>query len=625
MDIFIRNLSKHTTKEGAQKFFRPKLKAFGIDVFEFERLRNRAIARITILDIEKGERFIAAYPQGTKELCLDGHNIQCSRSKHDADKWKLRVLEKDAIDLKKSRPKVDAAVEKLDSEETRTFRGLSLECGTWDYIKDDPVFVSQFIDTRPVTIELARGLLVIVIPMADGRKICLQMPYSTVLSIIFRNPTTQSDLTAVAITLDRAPKMYGIPAPPSEIQVNNFLFSTARLPKEPNLRLSSLGFYHDIIAGHCFVYQIRVESVELRYLKLLVSRKSYLPPQISMVYNFQGAPTTFATDLDRLRKLFRESYTSLKFEIKFQAQRLAQNGYLSPMLVAKLLPTIIAISDRSGYKVAVRSIHKLFSQIPFAGPDIDAHEFDLDYLSNALVANEESTLNDPTSVFGLVSRHSHLVLIHQVRITPAGMYLEGPHPEPKNRILRDYHSHSSTSFIRVTFEDEDGGSIRYDRHGSLDHIHDRFKEVLKTQLDIGGQSFEFLGFSHSSLRDQTCWMMSPFLDRGKKMLSSRSLIARLGNFSQIHVPAKCAARIGQAFTDLNDSVPIPQESILEVEDIVSSEGRVFSDGCSPASLAIFERIWKSSRDLKFQPTLYQIRLGGASNHSLENTGSIEIY
>ena len=613
MDIFVRGLAKHTSKKKAEDFFTPKLRAFGIESFNFERLNNRACALITILDIVRGELFLAAHPEGAGTLRLDGSKIHCKKSKSRPDKWTLKALEKEMLDSKiKGKAKDDDTMKPTPS---KSFQGVSIECGIWEYADDDLIFVSHYENSSPVSLQFGTGLLAVVIQVTDEIKTCLKMPYSSIVSIISKDRGNGN--ATIAITLDRAPKIYGLQPTPFPTKLMELVRAGAKIPRrEPNVRLPKIDATHEIMAGHCFVYQIKLSSQELHSIKSLKSRKSFVPPHISWAYRFKKATTTFREDMDNLLQLFRGKYSSLHFGIKFQAQRLAQNGYLPPLLVAQLLPTIADMSHQSDHKIVIRALQKLFDQIPYAGPDAEAYHFDQRHLEEALFAFANSlscSTAEHDFALGLVSRHPHLVLIHRLRVTPTGTYLEGPDPEPRNRILREWSEHAYTSFLRITFEDEDGGSMRFDRNGTLEEIHKgRFQKLLNSKLEIAGQSFEFLGFSHSSLRDQTCWLMSPIEERGGKLLSARRLITTLGDFAEIRIPAKCAARIGQAFTDLNDSVRIAPEEILEIEDVISEQGRVFSDGCSTASLGIFRRIWKNNTPLTLKPTLYQIRLGGTS-------------
>ena len=103
--------------------------------------------------------------------------------------------------------------------------------------------------------------------------------------------------------------------------------------------------------------------------------------------------------------------------------------------------------------------------------------------------------------------------------------------------------------------------------------------------------------------------MAPFTV-GNQLLYARGVIAQLGDFSQIRTPAKCAARIGQAFSQTFSSVTLPKEAIKALPD-VERNGRVFSDGvgtCSPSVLDTIHDAYAQSRALK--PTLLQIRFQG---------------
>lgn len=70
--------------------------------------------------------------------------------------------------------------------------------------------------------------------------------------------------------------------------------------------------------------------------------------------------------------------------------------------------------------------------------------------------------------------------------------------------------------------------------------------------------------------------MRPF-EFGGDLLNARTLIGSFGNFSSIRCPAKCAARIGQAFSKTQNAVHIDPGFVKKVPDIKS--GRfLFTDG-----------------------------------------------
>ena len=179
-------------------------------------------------------------------------------------------------------------------------------------------------------------------------------------------------------------------------------------------------------------------------------------------------------------------------------------------------------------------------------------------------------------------------------------------------MLRKYKHHID-SFIRVTFSDEDGEQLKFQFDCTNDEIYDKFQGVLDDAIPLCGRTFQFLGFSQSSLRSQTAWFMAPFtVSKIDSVLTPAHAIEELGDFSHLRSPAKCAARIGQAFTDTDGFVTIKAEQEYLLED-VERNGRVFSDGCGimAADLA-YEVALKYQRfNMKEKPTVLQVRFRGA--------------
>lgn len=156
----------------------------------------------------------------------------------------------------------------------------------------------------------------------------------------------------------------------------------------------------------------------------------------------------------------------------------------------------------------------------------------------------------------------------------------------------------------------------------LSEIYARFKSICSENngIIVGGRVFSFLGFSGSSLRLQSCWFMAPFITEKGETVTARSLIAGLGDFSHIENAGRCAARIGQAFSNTRASIKVPHQAINDIEDVMREEyldgkflTRVFSDGCGTISLSLLERIWETNDNYKERrPTVLQIRYAGES-------------
>lgn len=86
------------------------------------------------------------------------------------------------------------------------------------------------------------------------------------------------------------------------------------------------------------------------------------------------------------------------------------------------------------------------------------------------------------------------------------------------------------------------------------------------------------------------------------------VIADLGDFSLIRSPAKCAARIGQAFSDTPVFVTLGPEILVDEKfSDVEANGRVFSDGCGTFSPHFLEHM---RRLIPNSSTCFQIRFKG---------------
>ena len=108
--------------------------------------------------------------------------------------------------------------------------------------------------------------------------------------------------------------------------------------------------------------------------------------------------------------------------------------------------------------------------------------------------------------------------------------------------------------------------------------------------------------------------MAPFTLDTEELRAS-VVISRLGDFSTIRSPAKCAARIGQAFSQTFSSVSLPKGAIHFIKEVERNK-RVFSDGVGTCSGSIMRKIWKEyAQSSKLKPTVFQIRYAGKYRNS----------
>lgn len=220
-----------------------------------------------------------------------------------------------------------------------------------------------------------------------------------------------------------------------------------------------------------------------------------------------------------------------------------------------------------------------------------------------------------------ITKDTNLTKIFRAIVTPTRITLHGPEWEAINRVLRKYSAHHDC-FVRVQFCDEDGQDLRYSPRVSLEHVYARFKDVLNKGISIAGRTYEFLGFSHSSLRSHTVWMHAPFVS-ADTLHYREDILRKLGNFHDIRSPARQAARIGQAFSETPFAVRLDETgtTVYRINDVMTPNGkRVFSDGVGPISAEAVRAIWPYLPSKKKCPTCFQIRFGGVKGMlSLDTT------
>lgn len=118
-------------------------------------------------------------------------------------------------------------------------------------------------------------------------------------------------------------------------------------------------------------------------------------------------------------------------------QKIADNGYLQPAIVAGLLPTIDCIVQRAGRDIAAKTLKKFLQNTTYPGPDTKAEDFSftslVDYLSlyEKKVAKQVSRISAKEDL-------QNVAIIHRALVTPTGIRLPGPERENKNRVLRTY-------------------------------------------------------------------------------------------------------------------------------------------------------------------------------------------
>lgn len=613
MEVFIHRIPPHCTERDLTRFFSEPLAEFDITNFVCEKFRSRPCAKLVFLEVDKGNRFLARYGRinGQRrpivQLRMNGMDINCAVSRNEPDEYVLRSLEFRAMQsttLAQSHPAAR-------TQASFIFDISHLRCGVWSFVNEELTFVSHFDDTRPGKIWFGHRALALTYDDNSQSAYRIYIKYfdvDTATTGGYRSPT-------ITFALNASPSFYCKPSANIEEAFARLGLSSVFGPdllNQNKKRVTSINEAHAEVVSTCFVYQVQLadrrQLPEVFYLlqnnRHIASTANRQTPvvasSVSLTSAFEKLDNSLVTDT---------SYKTWPFDVKFQLLRLARNGVLSPDQVLEILPTVSLLQENHDVPVIVEALRHLCLSLPPIGPHSEPDTYSLPTIANNLLGYAQIYDNSRSqNPYELVNRHAHIVLVHKLNVRPTGVYLQGPEPEVSNRVLRDYKDHCDC-FLRVTFTDEDGESVHYDGQSDQKGIYAHFKSFMESEYSIAGRKFSFLGFSHSSLRSQTCWFMAPFEFDGTDITASK-LIKDLGDFGHIRVPARCAARIGQAFTDTTGTVEVEAGVRGGLRD-VERNGRCFSDGCGTISLGLLRKVWGkygSRRTLK--PVILQIRFAG---------------
>ncbi|CZS94939.1 related to RNA-directed RNA polymerase [Rhynchosporium graminicola] len=648
MDVHVRNVPPQATENHFGSFLKGHFKSLLIRSVHVNKPRDKTFAFLTFLHVDEAELFLRHYGQTKNQtqynaaqfnvsrysaiqrsyhqpqpkvtsvnLVFLGQPIYCQKSSKEANPYLLRVLakeEKDRHTKVTKLTKVDQHIHYKPQVLPAFFAAASVSCGVWSYIRSNLLFEPQ------VSWELAGTLKFgehsTILTLDSGLRI--DFLHFATLCIAAEEGSTPSFI----FSMREAPRFFEriVSDPLAEMMAQLGMQTPNNSPQNRRAgperhRLPCMDGKHAKVAGSCFVYRVALQPVTVgrddvaaRMQSLRLSKS--LPRIIHRRTDVIRPQQTFEQGVKMLEAVLSSNSTSIPFPLAFQILKLALDGYLPPLTVLKMIPDIQDMVRRTPIPICVKSIRKLFNQLSYAGPDSEATEFELEELLQYLKDNEEQCQREDAAVDKDLKGSENIAIIHRVKITPSSIRLCGPEVEANNRVLRKYPNHHEY-FIRVQFSDEDGQQVRFSPRVSNQRIfHGRFKNILRNGITIAGREYSFLGSSHSSLRAQSCWFMAPFVFEGS-LLYDRIMIQELGNFSAIQSPAKCAARIGQVFSDTRTAVAIDHNLVIEVPD-VERNGRTFSDGVGTISVAMMQRIWDALPKAKrIKPNLFQIRYRGA--------------
>ncbi|GKZ75896.1 hypothetical protein AnigIFM56816_003354 [Aspergillus niger] len=585
MEVFMHNVPAQLSDQGLKKELEPILRRLGILNFLCDKPKRKSIGFLIFHRPEDGERFLLLHgqeeipgmmnargrPRLKSKLRIMGADVFCSRSKKAPSKFAIQSLQHMAEQRAKD------TLHKYEDNKHVSLRLLGFSCGYSMFRGEHFGYVPevQWSDTGLMKFK-KRAIIV----KLDKSNYHIRIPLSTVIELIWSRDGT------LTLTLSTVPYFFSHEGPDpltiafQMLQLGSSKYHAAAPSRS---RMCSLSATHADVAGQCLVYQFRVPSVDLmkdildiKDLEIAIIPYDVLPLNTLPRTGFQ---VQLKALMDELATCTRNN--SLPFGILFQLQALAYNAYLLPRTVQSLAQELIQAykEDAAAHRrpISVLAMKKLFDMIDWPSPHGNPTDFEVGALMMALKQNQKDVLQDLAASGDMLGPSDNLTPIHKVMVTPTRVTLHGPELEPRNRILRRFPNHHDY-FIRVQFCDENGQDLHFNPRINYDDFS------------------------------------SPFVDESGQFQTHFSIIKALGDFSKIQSPARCAARIGQAFTDTPYAISLSEYDIevSEMADVTSKDGkRVFSDGIGTLSWNVAESIWHHIPEKKGFPTCFQVRLGGA--------------
>lgn len=445
MEIIVRNLPPAATEKQVKKYFRPQLEKISILTFSCKTFKGKASATssatITIADADKARNFLELHGQAGHgkeyfdkvkyKLYYMRKPIYCSESNQIPDRFVLRHLERaESEKLSTKSPSTKPNTKTLK----RNFEIRTLYCGQWDYVNEPLVFMTHFEEQRPGVMMFGRQSLIIILhpthPNEPAQRV--EIPYSDVESFTIGN---SSNPTAT-FALRAPPKLFeDLPAEDGLVEGMRRLGVGSKPMGFKRKRIMALRKSHETVVSSCLCYRIMMKKPTDISLFQALKRVQEIPE--SRVWNTNiFLKFDFPAQLTRLNTALSQAWPeTISFDVRFQLQRLAQNGVLPPARVVELLQSVIRYFSNVDSVTLAASIRKLYFAIPFAGPETEASDFSVKALSN-LLSDLQKSATIEASYSHLAEKYEHIALIHKATVTPVGIVLSGPEPETINRVIR---------------------------------------------------------------------------------------------------------------------------------------------------------------------------------------------
>lgn len=439
MEIIAKNLPESATRNQVEQFFRAKLSEVLIYAYHCKKLKGRTYA-ITVGDGQKAENFLERYnAKNGLQLLLDDQRIQCVRSGEKLDQFLLKSLREEDVEKSATVSQTPLSRDKKSRAVRRKFNIESLSCGRWAYDDyDDLIFSTQFKEFRKGTMLFGSRALIIDLEPYYRKGLPthrLEIPYTNIESFT-RGPVTNPTVT---FSLLAPPRLFE-ELQPSENDKRglNSKEQGTKAPKSgfKRKRIMAIRSEHIPVVSSCLCYRVKLQQWAEVWALVDLQESHEIPKSISRD-SLEVMKLDYLAQVNALNSLLAgPEYPRFSFEVKFQFQRLAQNGYLSPGEVAELFQQTYPVSTRRFKDTAlIAALRKLSIELPFPGPQTQASALSIDTLSELLTLFQEQASKD-SAYIDPSDQYEHMAWVHRATVTPTGIVLKGPELQIVNRVLR---------------------------------------------------------------------------------------------------------------------------------------------------------------------------------------------
>lgn len=439
MEIIAKNLPESATRNQVEQFFRAKLSEVLIYAYHCKKLKGRTYA-ITVGDGQKAENFLERYnAKNGLQLLLDDQRIQCFRSGEKLDQFLLKSLREEDVEKSATVSQTPLSRDKKSRAVRRKFNIESLSCGRWAYDDyDDLIFSTQFKEFRKGTMLFGSRALIIDLEPYYRKGLPthrLEIPYTNIESFT-RGPVTNPTVT---FSLLAPPRLFE-ELQPSENDKRglNSKEQGTKAPKSgfKRKRIMAIRSEHIPVVSSCLCYRVKLQQWAEVWALVDLQESHEIPKSISRD-SLEVMKLDYLAQVNALNSLLAgPEYPRFSFEVKFQFQRLAQNGYLSPGEVAELFQQTYPVSTRRFKDTAlIAALRKLSIELPFPGPQTQASALSIDTLSELLTLFQEQASKD-SAYIDPADQYEHMAWVHRATVTPTGIVLKGPELQIVNRVLR---------------------------------------------------------------------------------------------------------------------------------------------------------------------------------------------